>query len=86
MPNIGSPPNRPQELTAELITQDASVKQATPFPTQKVWAFLASTGFLTAFFGMLSDYGIDVQPNTQAFITVILVFAAMWATPNKVGE
>lgn len=86
MPNIGSPPNQPQELTAELITPDTNVKQATPFPTQKVWAFLASTGFTTAFFGMLNDYGIEVQANTQAFITVILVFAAMWATPNKAGE
>jgi hypothetical protein len=35
---------------------------------------------------MLSDYGIDVKPNTKAFVTVILVFVAMWATPNKAGE
>jgi hypothetical protein len=63
-----------------------TIDQQTSFPTQKVWAFLASTGFLTALFGMLSDYGIDVKPNTQAFVTVILVFVAMWATPNKAGE
>lgn len=64
----------------------ATVTQSTIFPTQKVWAFLSSTGFITALFGMLADYGIEVPPDTQAFVTVVLVFAAMWATPNKAGE
>lgn len=79
-------PSRTEQIDPVTVEPGTTIHQPTVFPTQKVWAFLSSTGFITALFGMLADYGIEVRPNTQAFITIVLVFIAMWGTPNKAGE
>lgn len=76
----------PSRVTEPEPEPGQSIEQPTAFPTQKVWAFLASTGFLTAAFGALQDYNIEVKPNTQALITVVLTFIAMYWVPNKAGE
>lgn len=79
-------PSSPPKIEPVTVEPGTTIHQPTAFPTQKVWAFLASTGFLTAAFGALQDYNVQVQPNTQALITAVLTFVAMYLVPNKAGE
>ena len=82
------PPLEFEPVTEDLIFAGPgeSVAQPTAHPTQKVWSFLTSTGFLTALFAALQDYGVSVPPNTQALVTILLGGLAAYLTPSKAGE
>lgn len=91
MPNIGSPPNQPQELTAELISIEPvtqSKNQATAHPTSKVGLGVGlGGGVLVGLQQWLKQrFGFDLLDIEVGLLTWLGAFILAYLTKNRRGE